>query len=690
MGGSEGSDDRRPWPGEAAAKPSRPASPIRRSRLLLVVAALFLVVIRVASAAAASTPAEDWARERICAGEPADFNTRLGAVADPRQAKPWDDQRLLSADFLIDLVTASGDACKVPPHGVDIVGAWFRAPIDLQGANIPFQIRIRGSRFDAPVQLGRARAEKLVSFAGSRFGKALMMTEIGVRGSLFLGEGASFEDRLVLWGASIDGQASFAPESIDLVEVTKPADRAAPDNADPPRLTRFGGTVDLTGVRVGRILDLREIDARKDVILDRARIDGDLRLSGSRFAGTLSMDSLKVGESVEAWGVAWGEQTPDGDCVAHQHPATAEWRFYYADIGANVYLSGACLADLAVFNFAGSRVRGQLFLGSIDHYPANAWGERSIMILRNASVGKIQDLPSIHLMPAQSTRARAAPPAANSAKATDPAADTRGTATPTPMRESWPLRLELDGFTYASWDGLGRQERPTGDGDRRVVPARDERWLIGWVARDHSYSRQPYEQLARVMVAQGRGDASDDILFTSREIERCITVGGLTSDGIESCILRRSGITRPPQGDGTPAVEPASTDSRPETANVSGSDDKSEGERLVDYGVLTATWVLNGYGYRPLWALGWFAMLILIGTLLFRYRTPEGANHSVWFATEYTFDTLLPAVNLCKDFESIKIDGPIRYYFIALKVLGYVFVATLLQVFYQVVGRSIV
>ncbi len=104
--------------------------------------------------------------------------------------------------------------------------------------------------------------------------------------------------------------------------------------------------------------------------------------------------------------------------------------------------------------------------------------------------------------------------------------------------------------------------------------------------------------------------------------------------------------------------------------------------------MLTATWLVNGYGYRPARALGWFLLLVLIGTCLFRYRTPEGRQRSIWFAAEYTVNTLLPAVTLRQEFEGIGISNAVRYYFVLLKVMGYVFVATLIQVFYQLVGQS--
>jgi hypothetical protein len=248
------------------------------------------------------------------------------------------------------------------------------------------------------------------------------------------------------------------------------------------------------------------------------------------------------------------------------------------------------------------------------------------------------------------------------------------------FRESWAPLLVLDGFTYGAWDGLGREERSYGD-ERRVVSARDDAWLIGWLARDRSYTRQPYEQLASVMEAQGRRAGRNAVLFTSRDIERCIAASGESGHDIEACVLRKSDLV------GRAATVPVPREEAGARAEVA-PEVKSRWERVRHASLLTATWLVNGYGYRPARALAWFLLLIVVGTYLFRYRTVEGRERSMWFAAEYTMHTMLPAVTLRQEFEAISISNGVRYYFVFLKVMGYVFVATLLQVFYQLVGQS--
>ena len=503
------------------------------------------------------------------------------------------------------------------------------------------------------------------------------MDEIDVRGSLFLGGGATYAAPVLLRGANIGGQAVFGSDSLDRPEVAFAAPGSAPGS--PPEApvemqapARFAAPLDMGDIRVAGSLDLHGIIAESNVSLDRARVDGDLRLTGARFCADLNMGTIRIGESLEAWGIAWPgplacPQTAATGAAASGGEPSTRWNLYNCDIRGNFFLSGADLVHLGLLNLSGTRIGGQLFLGSVDHMPPNAWGDRSVLMLRNVSVGKIQDLGGLYTT-------RPAGDRTGGRRGATGAAEEGG------MRQSWAPLLVLDGFTYGAWDGLGREERSYGD-ERRIVQARDDAWLIAWLARDRSYTRQPYEQLASVMEAQGRRDSRNAILFTSRNVERCIAAGGETGYDIEACVLRKSDLA------GRPATVPV-----PQTGAGAGLDAAAAGtetrlERAKDAAVLTATWLVNGYGYRPARALAWFLLLIVVGTYLFRYRTAEGRGRSVWFAAEYTMHTMLPAVTLRQEFDQISITGGVRYYFVLLKVMGYVFIATLLQVFYQLVGR---
>ena len=114
---------------------------------------------------------------------------------------------------------------------------------------------------------------------------------------------------------------------------------------------------------------------------------------------------------------------------------------------------------------------GELRLGS-DKHPATQWQKGAKLILRNAQVGALQDLP-----------------------------------------EAWPDHLELDGFTYQRLGGFAA----TGENDRATRPVS---WLKKWLQKQESYSPQPYEQLASVLRKAGYMSMARDILYLARERER--------------------------------------------------------------------------------------------------------------------------------------------------------------------------
>jgi hypothetical protein len=80
-------------------------------------------------------------------------------------------------------------------------------------------------------------------------------------------------------------------------------------------------------------------------------------------------------------------------------------------------------------------------------------------------------------------------------------------------RNSWPPVIELEGLRY---DRLGGAYGEGSADMRQRTPAK---W-IDWLARDRTFSSQPYTELANVLMTAGRRDTAGDILFAGRERER--------------------------------------------------------------------------------------------------------------------------------------------------------------------------
>jgi hypothetical protein len=142
--------------------------------------------------------------------------------------------------------------------------------------------------------------------------------------------------------------------------------------------------------------------------------------------------------------------------------------FISGRVGQNFELAGGSFHHDV--DLTGTQIDGELRLGRSDHGPAR-WSPNSMLTLRNTSVGAIQDLPN-----------------------------------------SWPNKLDLNGFTYHNLGGLSGPDSP--------MINRTAKWFEDWLGKQAPYSPAPYQQLASVLRAQGKPDTADDILYAGRERER--------------------------------------------------------------------------------------------------------------------------------------------------------------------------
>ena len=157
-----------------------------------------------------------------------------------------------------------------------------------------------------------------------------------------------------------------------------------------------------------------------------------------------------------------------------------EVRLHAANIGGGVDLSGIEASNKV--NLTGAAVNGELRLGPSSNRPAR-WLRGSTLILRNASVGAVQDADE---------------------------SDCGGAA-----NCSWPPpgALRLAGFTY---ERLGGQKE---EGSGRIMARRSASY-VDWLGRDKEYSSQPYQHLAMFLRASGDEDRADAVLYASRERQR--------------------------------------------------------------------------------------------------------------------------------------------------------------------------
>ncbi len=183
------------------------------------------------------------------------------------------------------------------------------------------------------------------------------------------------------------------------------------------------------------------------------------------------------------------------------------------------------------------------------------------------------------------------------------------------LQSAWPPRVELDGFTYR---GLGGND--PAEHDR--MADRPLEWFKGWLHKQKKYAPAPYEQLSAVLRSHGRPDAADEILYARKERERAQAL-------------------------------------------------------FPRYTWLTATKWLIGYGHHVEWALFWVAGFLIVGVATLRI-SGQGPRNGMPYGIAYSFDMLLPIIQLRKKHYEIDLQGWPRYYFYFHRIAGYVLASFLI------------
>lgn len=422
--------------------------------------------------------AERWAWSRIRAGDIADFNARDREAnpafedLDPKGAKGWSDKRRLSVSFLQTILTKKPFVEATPVQGVRILGAlvdgddaldlayvrlervfWLeksRLLVDIKCRNLRVddELSLEGSHVTGTVSLGAARIDGKVSLAQTSCKSDVVLRGAKMGGQLQM-SGSTFDGTLNINGTKVDRDLFMAKATFEEVDLTgaKIGGQLSMSGST------FNDTLTMDSTEVGQSLFMRENATFKKVVLRGAKIGGQLSMSGSTFDGPLSMDSIEVCAGVLARSTVF---ISDADVIVR-----------FSTIDSNLDLSGA---KIKAIDLTGTTIKGELRLGSGKH-PATTWIEPSKMVLRNTTVGVIQDADE------------------------DP--------------KRWPRSLEMEGFSYGRLGGFGSE-------GRAAMGTRPSAWFESWLERDETYAPQPYERLADVLRRSGYPIKSDDVLYAGR------------------------------------------------------------------------------------------------------------------------------------------------------------------------------
>ncbi len=616
------------------------------------------------------TEPEKWVWKQICEGRIANFNIRSNEELDPRKPDhngKWSNDRILSSSFLETILLHKPFRSAIPRQGVRISGASFPDYINLTDASIERPLMVHKSRFKSQVDMFRLRTPALISLEGSKFDGGLNMNSSSVGVHLFMRDatfdqvdlkGAEISDYLDMNGSTFKGKLDMGSASVGVNLFMRDAtfDQVDLKGAEiGGQLTMIGsafkGKLVMGSASVGGSLHMRsaefdEVDLRgagindqivmiestfkgsliidsvsadslfmrranfDEVDLRGAKINDQLEMEGATFKGPLIMSSVSVGGSLHMGDANFGEVDLRGAKIGAQltmDEATFKGQLVmpsisvgsslflrqvkfdssanlmFLSVGSNLDARGATLRSL---DLTGSRIEGELRLGSAN-WPDIKWesyedenknAHAPKLTLRNTGVGALQDTPG-----------------------------------------TWPdhLEREFDGFTYDRLGGLGA-------GEQEAPDKRGSSWFIEWLAKDESYSPQPYRHLAGVFRATGHEDIANHILFASRDLEL--------------------GETNwwPPKW--------------------------------------VWLWILKlvigyGYGWGYFRALVWSAVLVVFGTGLLYWKKEEdkdGIKLGFW----YSLDMLLPIIQLRERHYTLDLDNKCaRYYFYVHKILGYALIS---------------
>jgi hypothetical protein len=314
--------------------------------------------------------------------------------------------------------------------------------------------------------------------------------------------------------------------------------------------------------------------------LDEVQIDGSLFMDQEAQFGNIALVDVHVGGQLKLTGSkVKGQMIIQGvQIYSTAFVRDAEFDgpvyFNFSRVGQNVELAGGFFRQN--MDLTETQIGGELVLGRPELGPAR-WAPNSVLILRNTTVGAVQDL-----------------------------------------RNSWPDKLDLNGFSYRNLRGIAGEHDP--------MINRTAKWFEGWLGKQAPYAPAPYQQLASVLREQGFPDTGDEVLYAGKQREQA-----------QSSSLRYIGLT-------------------------------------------ASKWFL-GYGYHLFWSVYWAFGFLVVGTFMLWF-SGEGwrvsRHYNLIYGVIYSFDLLLPIIRLRERHYQIDLKGWVRYYFYLHKIMGYVLASFLI------------
>lgn len=586
------------------------------------------------------TKQEQFVWLNVCAGKEADFNKEpgYGGDLDPRSPTGLPDSRILRSSFLETILLKDTYRNALTRLGVRIIGARFSETVDLQNAELAHDLWLDRGLLEKDVNLETVETPRRIAFdgsrilgtfnaAGCRISKDLSMYQTDFFNDVNLSR-AHIGNVLNLSGSSVMGMLNMDGIRIDQGLFMR--DKA---HFKEIKLTvaHIGGGLDLSSSTVSDALDMNQIHVDytllmndkanfKEVNLSVAHIGGQLELNSSTVTGMLNMNGINVDQVLLMREKARfaeidlrGAHTEQLDLSSSTVTGVLAMNQIHVDqalvMGNQANFSEIDLTVARIggqLDLSGSTVTGKLSGGYIDVGQTMFLGSR-------ATFKDEIDLRSAKL-------GQDLDLSGGSFYKNVDLAGTQIGGVLALQSAQWlgSATLNLTGAAAGgidlshSWpDGIYLNEFTYRNLSNisSNISEQAETWF-----RKQAYAPQPYEQLAGVLQANGLIDDATAIRYAGKERER------RAASGLSWVWLF-----------------------------------------LLDYSI--------GFGYHLEYAFAWALGFLLLGWAVL-YATGQRTKHGTTLGLAYSFDMLLPLVQLDKKHDDVDLDPWPQRYFYLHKIVG--------------------
>jgi hypothetical protein len=620
--------------------------------LLLALAALAALIAAHADSPPQPIPAEGkcavpvdptWTKQEqfvwlnVCGGKEANFNNAagFGGNLDPKSPTGLPESRILRPSFLETILLKDEYRNALTRLGVHIIGARFTEPLNLQNAELQHDLWLDRSLLENGANLSGAETKRQMAFDHSRILGTFNAAGAQIDKDLYM-RGAEFRDNINLSEAHVGGQLVLDGSTVK-------------------------GPLDMGGIHVGENLSMENAQFQ-GIHLYAAHIGRDLGLTHSTVTGFLNMGDIRIDQNLY---MGWSQFSVIALAFAH----IGQLNMIVSTVTGQLNMHGIHV-DQGLYMYAKAQFKeillAEAHVGLLDMDASTVAGTLNMDDIRvdeNLLMEKAQ-FEAIYLIAAHISGQLSLKGSTVTGQLESAYINVEQTVylgygakfTDKITLRSAKLGQDLDlsggtfnrdvdltgaqiggdlGLKSAQWLGsasLNLTGAAAGEIDLSYswpdkihlngltyhnlsnISPNISQQAKSWLGKQ-DYAPQPYEQLASVLQSNGRIEDATKIRYAGKEQERKTTPWGLYRFWLG----------------------------------------------LLDWSI--------GFGYYLQFAFYWAVGFVLLGWAVL-YFTGQRTKHGITLGLVYSFDMLLPLVQLSKKHDDVELDPWPQRYFYAHKIIG--------------------